>query len=374
MKHAVTILLASLMLAGGATLGEAKNPKAFKPAQLPAAQDRPANISATMAPAGAMMAAPAPKAPAMNPQQMIDSLVGLKGSKDGSQTVVQPPKRVQDRLMRQEGMIGDDKNKKKKTDTGKLTPVNSANYPYTTMGVIASGCTGTLVMKKFVLTAAWCVYDVKAKKFYENLNFFPAASGKNAPFGEIPWKNAWVAKDFSEKGDLAFAYGLIELDQDVGDQAGWFGFGNVPNFNFKQLTLTGYPLDGASPLAAVEAKCAVAGAQDSAIFYSCPGDAKQLQGMIGSPVWFKGKADDAWQIVGIHVTSQDNTMKGWWASRLNQASTDTLVAWASGTDQTDQGTDDQTDDQTTDEGTDEGTDDTADNNPPCTCEDQGSAQ
>lgn len=368
MKRAMTALLASLMLAGGAGLAGAKNQKAFKPAELPAAQDRPADITATATPQQApMLAAPAPKAPAMSPQQMIDSLTAIKGSKDGTQTIVAPPMRVQQMLKRQQGMIGggDDKNKKK--DNGKLKPVNSGDYPYTTIGVVASGCTGTLVMKKYVLTAAWCVYDVKAKKFYEDLNFFPAAAGKNAPFGEIPWKNAWVAKGFTDQGDLNFGYGLIELDQDVGDKAGWMGFGDVPNFNFKQLNLTGYPLDGASPIAAVEANCAVDGAEENHIFYRCPGAAKQLQGMIGAPVWFKGKADDAWQIVGIHVTSQDDKMTGWWAARLTKAHTDTIVGWASGTDQTDQGTDDQSTDDETDQGT-----DTADQNPPCTCEDQNS--
>lgn len=373
MKRAMTVLLASLVLAGGAGLAEAKNQKAFKPAQIPAVQDRPADISATTAPQAPMMAAPAPKAPAMSPQQMIEGLTAIKGAKDGTQTVIEPPKRVQQMLKRQQGMIGgDDKNKKK--DGGKLKPVNSGEYPYTTVGVVASGCTGTLVMKKYVLTAAWCVYDLKAKKFFENLNFFPAASGKNAPFGEIPWKNAWVAKGFTDKGDLNFGYGLIELDQDVGDQAGWFGFGDVPNFNFKQLTLTGYPLDGASPIAALEARCSVDGAEENHIFYRCPGGAKQLQGMIGAPIWFKGKADDAWQVVGIHVTSQDDKLTGWWAARLTQAHTDTIISWASGTDQTDQGTDEETEDESTDEAADEDTEDTADNNPPCTCDDQGSAQ
>ncbi len=370
MTRLIAVLLAALAL--GATASAAEKPgKAFKPTQVPAAQTSEADLGTLASPSAPMM--PRPQAPAMSPQSMIDSLSAIKGSRDGTQSEVGPAPRVQRMLGKQSGKIGggggEDGNKKK---GGLKRIAKTSEYPYTTMGVLASGCTGTVVMKRFVLTAAWCVYDLKAKKFYENLDFFPAMDGKKTPFGQVAWKNVWVAKGFAEKGDLNFGYGLVELDQDIGDQTGWFGFGDVPNFNFKSLTLTGYPFAGVPAQTMWETKCPVQGVDANAVFYTCPGDGKSLVAMLGSPIWFKGKADDAWQIVGIHVTAQNDQMNSWWAARLNKAHTETIIGWASGTDQPateeeDEGTDEQVSDE-------EETEEEVTEAPECTCEEQATQQ
>jgi V8-like Glu-specific endopeptidase len=361
---------------GGATLSHAKTMPSFKPAMLPEAQSGDADIGSMSVPQ-APMAQPVAPPPALSPEMLLEGLSAIKGSRDGSQTTIEPPSRVQQMLMnKQEGMIGGtDKDKDKKKTGGMGQIGNTAQYPYSTIGVIASGCTGAVVMKRFVLTAAWCVFDLKNKKFYENLDFYPAMNGKQTPFGKVAWKNVWVAKGFAEKGDLNFGYGLIELNEDIGDKIGWFGFGDVPKFNFKQLTLTGYPFAVVPPQTMWETKCAIQGAEENAIFYRCPGDNNALAAMLGSLMWFKGKADDAWQIVGIHITSQNEQKNSWWASRLSRAHTETILSWASAADQTDQGKDDQTDQGTDDQTNDDnGTDTAGPDNPPCTCDQQGSAQ
>lgn len=364
MNRLLMLFVAGLVFAAP-SLAADKPRAAFKPAQMPALLDKEAAASIMAAPAAPMLQFTPPAA--QSPQALIDGLAAIKGSRDGTQSEIGVLPRVKRMLMRQQGMIGGDGGNKKKDDKGNLKQIgNTGEFPYTTMGVLASGCTGTVVMKRFVLTAAWCVFDLKARKFYDNLNFFPAMNGKKTPFGEVAWKNVWVAKGFAEKGDLAFGYGLVELGKDIGDDTGWFGFGDAPNL--KQLTLTGYPFAAVPAQTMWETKCPVQGVDDNAIFYSCPGEPKALAAMLGSPVWFKGKADDAWQIVGIHVTAQNEQMTGWWAARLSKAHTDTILGWAAGADQTDTGTEDQgTDEQVSDE-------DTGTNNPPCTCEDQAQPQ
>ena len=395
MKRLLPIFLASLVLST-ASFAAGRSQPSFKPATLPTAQDAEAAIG-TLATPQAPMSQFVPPSPAMTPQKMIDGLSAIKGSRDGTQTEVDAPRRVQRMLMRkQSGMIGgdgtdkkDDKKKKKKK-TSDLTPISdTAQFPYTTMGVIASGCTGTVVMKRFVLTAAWCVYDLKAKSFYKNLNFFPAINGKKTPYGEVAWKNAWVAKGFTDSGDLNFGYGLIELDKDIGDSIGWFGFGDVPKFNFKRLDVTGYPFATVPPLTMWSTKCAIDAAEENAIFYRCPGDAKALSTMLGAPMWYKGKEDNEWQILGIHVTSQNDKQDSFWAARLNRAHTETIIAWAKSADNKDTGTeetdtedtgtddqnaDDESDDEATDEDTGNGDDQVVDKKPDCTCDDQAQPQ
>jgi V8-like Glu-specific endopeptidase len=332
MIRAVSVLLASLMLSG-ASLAAGKPQPSFKPQSLPTLQQSEADIGTLSAPAAPMMQ-PKAKAPAaMAPQKMIEGLGAIKGSRDGTQTTIEAPARVKNMLMgKQSGLIGGAANK------GELKRiVNTAEYPYTTMGVVASGCTGTVVMQRFVLTAAWCVFDLQNKKFYENLNFFPAMDGKKTPFGEVAWKNVWVAKGFAESGDLNFGYGLIELEQPIGDQTGWFGFGDLPKTNPK-LTLTGYPFAGVPALSMWESRCTTDAAEENHLFYRCPGKGPSLATMMGSPIWFKGKADDAWQIVGIHVAAQNDKQNSWWAARLNAAHTETLLAWANAANEKDTGT------------------------------------
>jgi V8-like Glu-specific endopeptidase len=326
----------------------------------------------------------------MAPAELLDGLEGLRMDRGGKETVVEVPKRLQRRLMRQQGKIGDQANK------GKLKQVgNTGEYPYTTIGVVASGCTGAVVMKRFVLTAAWCVYDLKAKGFYQNLNFYPAMNGKKTPFGEIAWKSAWVHKAFSNKGDIAFPYGLIELEQEIGEQTGWLGFGDLPKGNVKQFTLTGYPFDGVPPQTMWESRCSLDAAEANALFYRCPGNGKSLATMLGAPLWLKGKSDDSWQIVGIHVTSQNDQLNSWWAARLNQAATETILSWANGggqVDEPDENADDEEEDADEETGEDEeesgedeeeevseddtgkDDDDAGKDGPDCTCEDQDNAQ
>ena len=383
MKRIIPLLLASLVLST-ASFAAGKPQPSFKPATIPAAEDKDASIGTLAAPQ-APMSQFSPPASTLTPQMMIEGLSAIKGSRDGTQSEVGTPRRVKRMLMgKQSGMIGgDNKNKGDMKRVG-----NTGEFPYSTIGVIASGCTGAVVMKRFVLTAAWCVYDLKNKKFYENLNFYPGMSGKKMPFGEVAWKNVWVAKGFAEKGDLNFGYGLIELEEDIGDKVGWFGFGDMPKMG-KQLTMTGYPFAVVPAQTMWETKCAVDGADANAIFYRCPGDGKAVAAMLGSPVWFNGKTDDSWQIVGLHVTAQNDKMNSWWAARLSKAHTETILAWANGADKKDTGTeeDEGTDDQVTDDQTDGGTDDqvadddedtgtdqVTDTEPKCTCDDQAQPQ
>lgn len=367
------VLLTAMLSSTGLAAGK-KQPSSTPTGPI-ALQDMETNIGTMMAPA-APMAMPEPP-PLSSPQFLLEGLSAIKGSPDGSQTEVGTPPRVKRMLMKkQSGMIdggNKKKEKKKKTNRGDLKQIgDTGKFPYTTIGVVASGCSGTLVMKRFVLTAAWCVYDLKAKQFYKNLDFIPAMNGKKTPFGRVKWKNAWVTKGFAEKGDLKFGYGLIELDQEIGDKIGWFGFGPVPQFNFKRLTLTGYPLSGAPDPTMWQTVCRIDAAEENAIFYKCPGNGDSLTAMLGAPLWFKGKADNAWQIVGIHVAPQTNDKNSWWAARLNAAHTETILGWATSADKKDQGTDEEdqgTDDDVADDETDDDNVDVVDN-PDCVCDDQ----
>jgi V8-like Glu-specific endopeptidase len=262
------------------------------------------------------------------PTALIAGLAALRHDRDGTDVIVEVPQSLQMRF-RAQAAVRPIKPKK-----GKLIQITSSREsPYASIGTIATGCSGTLVMKRFVLTAPWCVYDTKAKKFYENLDFVPGLNGSDAPVGSIKWKGVFLPKGFLDSGDLAFAFALIELEEDVGDKVGWFGFGPIKGDGTPNaLTLTGYPFAEGVPRNSVwEANCSVDASDADAFYYRCPGDGGTLATMLGSPFFLKGKAaSDPAQLLGIHINAQNDKRDSWWALKLTDAHTQTILAWANG--------------------------------------------
>ena len=279
---------------------------------------------------GAALMAVAPQSPKAMPEgaeALINCLAGIKHGRHGNDTSIEVPAQLQ-MMLKARGKIDPPKPAK-----GKLVQItNTKVSPYASMGMIMSGCSGALVMKRYVLTAPWCVYDMKAQKFYDKLDFLPALNGNDAPVGTIKWKNVWIPKGFQEKGDLAYAFALIELESDIGDQVGWFGFGPSQGSEaVKQLTLAGYPFTGVPQNTLWEVKCTIDANEQNAYFYRCPGDGKTLASMLGSPFIAKGaKEGDAAQLLGIHITAQDDKQNSWWAMKLTDAHTQTILSWANG--------------------------------------------
>jgi V8-like Glu-specific endopeptidase len=323
-------------------------------------------ISAPVVP---QLHAMAPKAlDASPPEALIQGLAAIKHGRDGSDTVIELAPRLQ-MMLKARGTV----RPVVPGGGGQLTQVTSSRtYPYDVIGMVATGCTGALVMKHFVLTAPWCVYDTEKKQFYTNLDFTPALNGSDNPVGVVKWKNVWIAKGFQDTGDLTQAFALIELEGSPGDQLGWFGFGPMQGSgNVTSLTLTGYPFAGVPQNTVWEAQCNIDSNEKNAYFYHCPGDGKTLVTMLGAPFYAKGKtANDGAQLLGIHISSQDDKQNSWWALKLNDVNTQVILSWANPkeappptTDTTDNGDNNQNQE---DNGTDTGGG--GDNNTNCTCD------
>ena len=55
---------------------------------------------------------------------------------------------------------------------GKLVPIkDTTQYPYTAVGLLSNGCSGTLIGKRFVLTAAYCIFNPESKQWDEKSRF-----------------------------------------------------------------------------------------------------------------------------------------------------------------------------------------------------------
>ena len=128
------------------------------------------------------------------------------------------------------------------------TQINSSiatEYPLRTIGRVDIGCTGTMINKKFYLTAGHCVFNATKKTWNQNLNF-SAAQSDNAkkPYNTVAWDKAWTSTEYMKSADINFDWALVRLKTELGTQTGWMGIRVDPSLAAgTSINIDGYPGD-----------------------------------------------------------------------------------------------------------------------------------
>jgi hypothetical protein len=121
-------------------------------------------------------------------------------------------------------------------DDGRTRRFDNTSYPFTALGQMGggenSGCSGTLIARNIVLTAAHCIYSLDSASFYSKTatRFRPGREGgcNNAscePYGEHSAIWYFTPAEFREAANpWPYDYGIMVVGTYPGDQASWLGY------------------------------------------------------------------------------------------------------------------------------------------------------
>lgn len=157
-------------------------------------------------------------------------------------------------------------------------PIRNHEAPWRMVGRLDTGCTGTLVGKNIVLTAAHCVFndekiDPKLKYFYPNLI-------QNVSSTRSAIKFIWYGTRTPELYPH-LDWALLELKEDLGKIHGWMGVQEAPT---EKIILTGYSSDFEhGKTATTHIGCQFTGSWNGTWLHNCD----MTRGASGSPMFIK---------------------------------------------------------------------------------------
>lgn len=167
--------------------------------------------------------------------------------------------------------------------------------------------TGFLVGKSTILTAAHCVYS--GTQTISSITFIPGKNGSTNPYGtytaakiHVPtnYKEAVTAQDETNK--WKYDYALIELNEDIGSQLGYFALGGyntqytLDELVGKQAIVVGYPGNSGGKMYRHKSDIIGYNTDEYQLYYTTD----TTGGQSGSPVFIYTGTGAKYYVVGIH--------------------------------------------------------------------------
>lgn len=282
-------------------------------------------------------------APSAGPEALIKGLSAVSRSRDGKQTVTPASEALRRIVEEGEGASGDGAKTLKPEADGAGAPEEEASrhvfgrddrvqingttaYPFSAIGFLeaktASGgwftCSAALIGPRTVLTAAQCLFNHDDGGWMDEFVFYPGMkSFDEVPFGGYAYDTVTIQQAYID--DYLGAYddildrdlGVVTLQEPIGEDLGWLGYGHYDGLGDVGVHLIGYP--GDKPGGTMwRASCDVLAewVDHGRLAYGCD----TTGGTTGAAVYAFDGADRI--VLGVHVAEGDGAN---YAVRLNRA-------------------------------------------------------
>ncbi len=105
--------------------------------------------------------------------------------------------------------------------------------------------TAWMIYSDIAITAGHCVYSSKHGGWAENIKLWPGKDGYgfwNNPYGTTETTSLHTASQWTASEDEEYDWAVLELEDNIGDKTGWFGFGwTSADLTGTEVTISGYP-------------------------------------------------------------------------------------------------------------------------------------
>lgn len=157
--------------------------------------------------------------------------------------------------------------------------------------------TAWFIGPRTLITAGHCVYIHEQGGWARSIEVIPALDGMERPYGQAVTSKLEAPQGWIVNRNSDFDYGAIFLDEDLGNQVGWFAFASLSEIELQQavVNISGYPADLERATRQYYHARQITRSSERRLYY----EIDTFGGQSGSPIWLTVEGKRV--AVGIHT-------------------------------------------------------------------------